>query len=166
MAQQLLGGNSEGFQVIGFKLANQEYGVDVNQVKSIERLQNTVPIPESPSYVKGIINLRGSVIPVIDLKTKLNIYSDLESSNNRVIIIETGKMEVGIIVDSANDVLQIKQEMMAETPLISTGGKSEYIKGIAKFGDRLIIIVDLTKILGQYELEEIIEMGTGANGSN
>lgn len=150
---------SDELKVIVFRLHSQEYGVDVNQVKSIERMQHITKTPQSPDFVRGVINLRGVVTPIIDLRSRLELPVDNESESTRIIIVGLDGLEIGLIVDSANDVIDIPSNAVEAAPKIVTGINVSYIRGVAKLGERLLILLDLNKILNSHELKIIEEIG-------
>ncbi|OEF98626.1 chemotaxis protein CheW [Desulfuribacillus alkaliarsenatis] len=156
---------SKEIKVIVFRLREQEYGVDVNQVKSIERVQDITKVPEAPNFVKGIIDLRGVVTPIIDLRTRLNLSVTEDTDNTRVIIVNIDGVEVGLIVDSANDVIDIPISSIEPPPPIAAGVRAVYLHGVAKLEDRLLILLNLNKVLSSDEIKIIDEIGTDNNGS-
>jgi purine-binding chemotaxis protein CheW len=144
-------------KVIVFRLADEEYGVEVHQVRSIERMQNITRVPRTPAFVKGVINLRGVVTPIIDLKTRFNLGEESYNDSTRIIIVAVDDMEVGLIVDAANDVIDIPVNSIEQPPAVVGGIKAAYLRGVAKLGDRLLIMLNLDKVLS---LEEIQAMAT------
>ena len=153
-------------KVIVFGLHNEEYGIDVNQVKSIERMQTITRIPATLDFLKGVINMRGSVIPVIDLRSRFGIPAIDHSENSRIIIVGVQSMEVGVIVDTANDVIDISADSIAIPPVVTGAGDTEYIRGIAKLNDRLLILLDFDKVLNSQEVKILQEIGTDEHGSH
>lgn len=142
-------------KVIVFGLSDQEYGVEVTQVKSIERLENITRVPRTPKFVKGIINLRGAVIPIIDLKERLDLGESGSTEQSRIIIISIGDFEVGLIVDTANDVIDVPLQSIEPAPSVIGGVRHEYLRGIAKLDNRLLILLNLNKILNADELDQL-----------
>ncbi|AHD05937.1 chemotaxis protein CheW [Paenibacillus larvae] len=143
-------------KVIVFALAHEEYGVEVDKVRTIERLVPLTRVPKTPAFVKGVMNLRGVVIPVIDLRTRFGLPASEETDSSRIIIVAVNEMEVGLIVDSANDVLDINTDEVETPPEVVGGIKAKYLDGIAKIGeDRLLVLMNLEQVLNK---EEIIQL--------
>ncbi|MED2973303.1 chemotaxis protein CheW [Fictibacillus sp. B-59209] len=151
--------NGQEIKVIVFQLENEEYGVDVHQVKSIERVSHITRIPRTPGFVKGVINLRGIVTPIIDLRSRFEMEEKQTDENTRIIIVNTDEMEVGLIVDSANDVLDIPTADIEPTPEVAGGINAEYLDGVAKIGDRLLILLQLDKVLNKEEVTQLHLIG-------
>ncbi|MGD9677137.1 MAG: chemotaxis protein CheW [Vulcanibacillus sp.] len=149
----------EEIKVIKFKLKNEEYGVDVKQVKSIERMEHITRVPNTPPFVKGVINLRGVVIPIIDLRKRLGFELKDYNEQTRIIIVNVEEMEVGLIVDAANDVLDIPLSSIAPPPKVIGGIDSEYLSGVAKINDSLLVLLNLNKVLDPNEVKELEKFG-------
>lgn len=147
--------STQEIKVIVFGLHDHEYGVEVTKVKSIERLESITRVPRTPKFVKGIINLRGTVTPIIDLKERLDIDGTEGTEHSRIIIISMGDIEVGLIVDSANDVIDVPAHLIQPPPIIIGGVRSEYIRGIAMLEQRLLVLLNLDRILSEDELKEL-----------
>ncbi len=145
----------EDLKIIVFRLMSEEYGVDVSQVLSIERVQHITRVPKSPPFVKGVINLRGKVIPVIDLRSRFDMPEITYTDTSRIIIVSISGVEVGLIVDAANDVIDIPRNLIEPAPQIVTGIDVEYLEGIAKINSRLLILLNLTKVLKLEELKQL-----------
>ncbi|SCL83016.1 chemotaxis protein CheW [Sporanaerobacter sp. PP17-6a] len=129
-----------------FKLIDEYYGLDIENVISVEKMQEFTRIPNAPSYVRGVINLRGEVIPVIDLREKLGLELKSTDENTRIIIVSESEINLGIIVDSSSEVLEIQRSLI-DKPLASEEESNNYLKGIGKVDGRLIIIIDLEKLI-------------------
>lgn len=138
-----------------FQLNDEEYGVDVHQVQSIERMIHITRVPKMPDFVKGVINLRGVVTPIIDLKERFSIETTAYTDSTRIIIVQVDDKEVGLIVDSANDVIDIPTEKIEQPPEVVGKIESDYIRGVAKLDDRLLILLNLNKVLNAEELAAI-----------
>ncbi|TGV29215.1 purine-binding chemotaxis protein CheW, partial [Mesorhizobium sp. M00.F.Ca.ET.186.01.1.1] len=119
-------------KVIVFRLKDEEYGVEVNQVKSIEKLEHITRVPRTPPFVKGVINLRGVVTPIIDLRNRFGLEESLYSESTRIIIVAVGELEVGLIVDAANDVIDIPVNAIEPPPEVVGGVEAAYLRGVAK----------------------------------
>lgn len=145
-------------KVIVFQLNDEEYGVPVGQVRSIERLQHITRVPGTQDFVKGVINLRGVVTPIIDLRKRFD-FSNVEYSElTRIIIVAVEDLEVGLIVDGANDVIDIPSSNIEPPPEVVGSVDVEYLNGVAKLDKRLLILLDLNKVLNKKEINELKEL--------
>ncbi|MBP2077678.1 purine-binding chemotaxis protein CheW [Oceanobacillus polygoni] len=142
-------------KMIVFQLQDEEYAVPVNQIGSIERQQPITRVPQTLPYVKGVINLRGVVIPIIDLRLRFGMKETAFDANKRIIIAQINEMEVGLIVDAANDVIDIPQESIEPAPEVIGTVNADYIEGVAKVDNRLLILLDLLKVLSSQEIDEL-----------
>jgi purine-binding chemotaxis protein CheW len=145
----------EEIKVIVFRLKDEEYGVEVNQVKSIERLEHITRVPRTPHFVKGVINLRGVVTPIVDLRRRFGIEETAYNETTRVIIVAVGEVEVGLIVDSANDVIDIPVNAIEPPPEVVGGIEAVYLRGVAKLDRRLLILLNLDKVLNTEEIKQL-----------
>ncbi len=141
-------------QLVTFRIGNEEFGFDIFKVKEINKMLGITQIPNSESSVKGVVNLRGSVIPVISLRNKLN-FSDVEyDKSTRIIVVEYNNKNIAFIVDEVSEVLRINSSIIEKPPEMTTSIETAYINGVAKLENRLLILLDLDKILtAQEELE-------------
>ncbi|NMB08984.1 MAG: chemotaxis protein CheW [Tissierellia bacterium] len=130
-----------------FKLGQEYYGLSINNVISIEKPSQTTRVPNAPDYVKGVINLRGEVIPVIDLRKKLGMETKDIDRNSRIIVVSSNEIYAGLIVDTSSEVLEIDKENIDKPPTDENDEFIDYINGIGKTDNRLIILLDLIKIL-------------------
>ncbi|MBU2491649.1 MAG: chemotaxis protein CheW [Bacteroidetes bacterium] len=147
-------------QLVSFKIGDEEFGVDILSVQEINRMLQITRVPNSPNFVEGVINLRGKVIPVIDLRIKLNMERTEYSPDTRIIVVEINNQTVGFIVDSVKEVLRIPESIMEAPPELAAGVDSRYITAVGKLEDRLLILLDLEKVLldeEHVELEELIK---------
>lgn len=149
--------SATNLKVIVFRLLDEQFGVDVSQVKSIERLDTITKVPRTPSFVKGVIHLRGAVIPIIDLKERLGMEQASVTDQSRIILITMGGHEVGIIVDSANDVMDIPVSKIEPPPRMVSRVDMKYLRGIAKLPDQLLVLLNLDKVLDMDEIELIFQ---------
>jgi len=137
----------ENIKVIVFQLADKEYAIPVSYVRGIEKLLHITRVPKTPSFVKGVINLRGVVTPIIDLRERFGLVVSENEESTRIIIISLEDMEVGFVVDSANDVLDIASNSIEPQPEVVGSFEEEFISGVAKLDKRLLILLRLEKIL-------------------
>ena len=142
-------------QLVTFFLGDEEYAADILNIQGINRMVEVTKVPNTPEFVEGIINLRGKVIPLIDLRKKLGMQEVERDKNSRFIVVELGENVTGFIVDSVNEVLRINREITEPPPQSLSSINSEYITSVAKVDDRLIILLDLQKVLSDREIKEI-----------
>ncbi|MFS0751825.1 chemotaxis protein CheW [Oceanobacillus sp. 1P07AA] len=140
-------GTIKSIKMIVFDLDGEEYALPVEWIGSIESMMPITRIPHKEDYVKGVINLRGVVIPVIDLRLRLERTKTDINENKRIIISRVEDQEVGLIVDEANDVIDIPENIIEDAPEVIDSVKPEYISGVAKIEDRLLILLDMHQIL-------------------
>jgi purine-binding chemotaxis protein CheW len=138
-------------KVIVFQLQDEEYGIPVHQVRSIEKMQHITRVPRTAPFVKGVINLRGVVTPIIDLRVRFELEEQAYTDSTRIIIVALDHMEVGLIVDAANDVIDIPVSFIEPRPEVVGNVEVEYITGVAKVDKRLIILLNLEKVLTRDE---------------
>ncbi|MBZ2173852.1 chemotaxis protein CheW [Schnuerera sp. xch1] len=132
---------------VTFKLDKEFYGIPIENVLSIEKTSKTTRIPNSPDYIHGLLNLRGNVIPIIDLRKKLGMNKNNIDKNSRIIVINENEIIAGLMVDSSSEVLEIDTNNIDKPPKADGNNFMEYIKGIGKTSDKLLILLDLIKIL-------------------
>ncbi|SET43070.1 chemotaxis protein CheW [Paenibacillus sp. NFR01] len=147
---------AEDIKVIVFKLGTEEYGIEVDKVQTIERMMPITRVPKTYAFIKGVINLRGVVIPVIDLRGRFNLEEADHTDQTRIIIVNVNEMEVGFIVDSANDVIDLNRDSIDTPPDVVGGIKAKYLDGVAKIGeDRLLIMLNLPEVLNKNEIVQL-----------
>lgn len=147
---------SELLQLVSFRMGNEEFGIDILNVKEIIRIVNITKVPNCPDFVEGIINLRGKVIPVIDLRTKLGMEKKECDKDTRIVVVVIDEKTVGFLVDAVSEVLRIPRNITEAPPEITTGKNSEYITAVGKLDDRLLTLLDLNRILLKEE-KQVIE---------
>lgn len=146
----------EDLKVIVFKLGTEQYGVEVEQVKTIERMIPMTRVPKTPPFVKGVINLRGIVVPVIDLRGRFNLEESKYVEDTRIIIINIKDLEVGLIVDSASDVVDIDKKDIQDPPEVVGGIRAKYLRGVAKLKDQsLLVLLNLDEVLNKNEIIQL-----------
>ncbi len=147
--------SSELLQLVSFIIGNEEFAVDILFVHEINRMLQITKVPNSPDFVEGVINLRGRVIPVIDLRCKLGMERKAYDKNTRIIVVEVEGKMVGFIVDAVNEVLRIQKSITEAPPELVTGINSEYIKAVGKLEDRLLILLDLEKVISNEQKTQL-----------
>ncbi len=143
-------------QYVVFKLGKSEFGIDIMNVKEIGPYEEAVSLPDTPSFIEGVINYRGKVIPVINLKKRLNLGEKNITKDTRFIVITLNEKEVGFIVDEASQTIRVSDEQIDPAPSFISGVDKRYISGVGKLDDkRLLILIDLEKVLTDDEIDEI-----------
>ena len=147
-------------KVVVFALGKEEYGVEVEKVRTIERMMPMTRVPKTPDFVKGVVNLRGVVVPVIDLRERFGLETSEYTDNTRIIIVKQESIEVGLIVDAANDVVDVDEEQIEEPPEIVGGIRAKYLRGIAKIDEeRLLVLINLQEVLNKSEIVQLEQLG-------
>ncbi|MCM2357081.1 MAG: chemotaxis protein CheW [Geobacteraceae bacterium] len=135
------------YHLVTFNLAKEEYGVEINSVQEIIRATDITPVPGAPAHVRGVINLRGKIIPVVDLRKRFGLPLTEESDARRIVVVELAEKRLGMLVDSVSQVIRLSSTIVEEIPAEATSMDENYIKGVGKLDDRLIIILDLNRSL-------------------
>jgi len=151
--------NSEILQLVGFLIGNEEYGVDILKVQEINRITQITKVPNSPEFVEGVINLRGKVIPILDLRIRMGMGKKEFDARTRIIVVEINQKTIGFIVDEVTEVLRIPRDVIEAPPELVAGAKSEFITGVGKLEDRLLILLDLDRIISFEESNALSTMG-------
>jgi purine-binding chemotaxis protein CheW len=147
--------DSTSLQCVTFTLEDETYGMNVMQVQEVLREVEVAPVPGAPDYVLGIINLRGNVVSVIDARTRFGLQPKESDEMSRIIVIEAQQQILGILVDSVAEVVDIERDEIDTAPNVGNAETSKYIDGVVSRGDKLLILVDLNKLLSQTEMGQI-----------
>jgi purine-binding chemotaxis protein CheW len=147
----------QGMQMISFNVGEQEYGVDIHSVKEVIRQGEITPLPRAPSFLKGVINLRGDVIPIIDLRERFALEAGSYSEASRVIVVEIGEKSVGMVVDSVSHVIRVPEDHIEAAPTWLGGTSGEYVRGVARVEKRLVVLLNIDAILTTDEILEIAQ---------
>lgn len=147
--------DSKPLKVIVFQINDEEYTVPVNVVGSIERMMPITRVPGTKPFVKGVLNLRGVVTPVIDLRERFGMDEVDATDQTRMITVTINDMNVGLIVDAANDVLDLEEDSIEPPPEVVGTVEAEYIQGVAKLDKRLFILLNLEKVLSKEDAHEL-----------
>ncbi|EMG38641.1 chemotaxis signal transduction protein [Desulfocurvibacter africanus PCS] len=148
----------ELMQLVTFSIGDEEFGVDILKVQEIIRTMEITRVPRAPAFVEGVINLRGKVIPIIDLRKRFGLQARGHDKNTRIIVIEISNMIVGFVVDSVSEVLRIPASTVEPPPPMVAGLESEYISGVGKLEDRLLILLDLNRLLSREERSVLLQV--------
>lgn len=143
-------------QYVVFNLDKEEFGIDIMNVKEIIPYQESIQIPNSPDFIEGVINYRGNVIPIINLRKRFKLEADDVTKDTRIIVISLEEKEIGFIVDEASQTLRLNEEQIDPTPDVISDIDRRYIIGVGKVDEsRLVILLDLERILSNKEIDEI-----------
>ena len=147
-------------QLVVFDLAGEVYGVKIETVREIIRMQDVTYVPDAPEFVEGVINLRGRVIPVVDLRKRFSLTQSEATEESRVVVVDIGGEDIGVIVDAVTEVLRIAVDSIESTSSLITTEDSYYLEGIVKVDDRLLILLDIERALAQGvdEMPELSEV--------
>ncbi len=148
----------EILQLVSFNVGTEEFGIDILKVQEINRMVDITRVPRAPQFVEGIINLRGKVIPIIDIRKRFNMELAEHDKNTRIVVVDIAGQIMGMVVDSVSEVLRIPASTIEPTPEVVSSIDSDYIRGVAKLEDRLLIYLDLSKILSGEERETLAQL--------
>jgi purine-binding chemotaxis protein CheW len=156
---------AKDLHLVGFQVGRETFAVPIHLVHEIVRVPEITAVPDAPDYIEGVINLRGKIISVIDLRKRFGEKQITSTRKNRVMVIEVEKKRVGLIVDAASEVLKLPQGDVDNPPNVFEEGDVNYVTGVGKYKGRLIILIDLTKILQRGELKRIGELAETAQAA-
>jgi len=144
-----------GGKYLTFMLAGEEYGLEILKVREIIGLMNITPVPRTPEFILGVINLRGKVIPVINLRSKFNMQVMERTRQTCIIVVDVGRLEMGILVDSVSEVMNIADENIQEPPEFGFAVQTEFILGMGKLKDKVTILLDISRVLTGEEVASL-----------
>ena len=148
------------FQLVSFRLAKEEYGIEITRVREIILFGEITRIPQMPDYIKGLINLRSTVIPIVDLRLRFGLAEGEQTDDTRIMVVNVGGKTIGIIVDAVSEVLRVAHEQIAPPPpTVATLGR-DYLTGLVRLEDRLLILLDIDRLFAAEELADL-ERATG-----
>ncbi len=150
--------NDAVLQWVTFQLEEETYGINVMQVREVLRYTEIAPVPGAPDYVLGIINLRGNVVTVIDTRSRFGLMPGEITDNTRIIVIESERQVIGILVDSVAEVVYLRSSEIDTTPSVGTEESSKFIQGVSNRDGKLLILVDLNKLLSEEEWDEMAHL--------
>jgi len=158
MAITTTAGNTIGSEFLTFTLGSEEYGMDILKVQEIRGYDAVTTIANTPEFIKGVINLRGTIVPIVDLRIKFHLGTVEYNQLTVVIILNLGHRVVGIVVDSVSDVLALTPEQIRPAPDLSAGLDTRYLMGLGTVGERMLILVDIEKLMSSNEMELMDEI--------
>jgi purine-binding chemotaxis protein CheW len=145
-------------QIVGFRIGRETYGLPISFVREIVRVPEITAVPNAPAYIEGVINLRGRIIPVVDLRKRFGEKTFELNKKSRIVVVEIEHRGVGLLVNSASEVLRLPPSEIESPRVVFPEGELSYITGVGKLGGRLVILLDLTKILQRGELRPLDEI--------
>jgi len=148
-------GSDPVIQLVTFRLQDETYGINVMHVQEVLRVSEIAPVPGAPEYILGIINLRGNVVTVVDTRSRFGLPTGDVTDTSRIVIIESDKQVVGILVDAVAEVVELTESQIDSAPNVGNEESSRYIQGIATMTNTLLIVVDLHKLLTEDEWAEV-----------
>ena len=148
-------------QFLTFKINSEQYGVGIAFVMEIIEMIKVTPIPEMPDFIKGVINLRGKVIPVMDIRARFSMEEREYDDRTCIIVVKLEELEIGIIVDTVSEVVNIPKGQIEPAPQISKENEKKFVMGMGKIGDDVTILLDLDKMLFEKDVEKLIEVKDG-----
>lgn len=149
---------AKDLQIVGFRIGKETFGVPINLIHEIVRLPEITAVPDAPEYVEGVINLRGKIISIIDLRKRFGEKRIERTRKNRILVAEIDHRMVGLIVDAASEVLRLAQSDIEAPPEVLDENDVKYVTGVGKLNGRLVILIDLAKIMQKGELRRLGEM--------
>lgn len=153
-----LAGETVGQEFLVFTLGDEEYGIDILKVQEIRGYDQVTRIANTPAFIKGVTNLRGVIVPIIDLRVKFSQENVTYNDNTVVIVLNFSQRVVGIVVDGVSDVLSLTNEQIRPAPEFAVTLSTEYLTGLGSLGERMLILVDIEKLLSSEEMELVEEM--------
>ncbi len=151
-------------QLVSFKVGAEEYAIPILAVQEINRMLPITRVPQSPPFVEGVINLRGKILPVVDLRRRFTLEVGKPTGHERIIVVEVasekGTRVIGFTVDRVNEVLRIGRDIVDAAPAMASGSDADYVQGVGKLEDRLLILLDLNRLFGEQELAAVDRVDT------
>ncbi len=152
-------------QLVSFRIGYEEFGISIMKVQEIIRMQEITKIPQMPDFIEGVINLRGNVIPIVDLRKRFNLFITEKTNESRIVVVSVLNKVMGIIVDGVSEVLRLTDDQIEPPPQVISNIGREYIKGIGKLDKRLLILLEIDRILSSEEHSSIeMAVGSAADG--
>ncbi len=149
------GEDTQEGKYLSFRIGNEQYGIEIKHVTEIVGIQKITEVPDMPEYVKGVINLRGSVIPVVDIRLRFRMKAIEYDDRTCVIVVNVEDSPIGLVVDAVREVISISGEQISPAPSVAKGDISRYIKGIGRFENDVIILLAMDKLLFDQKLTQI-----------
>jgi purine-binding chemotaxis protein CheW len=161
-AQTGLAATADSMQLVSFKLGEETYGIEITKIREIILMGPITRIPETPHYVKGLINLRSTVIPVIDLRARFGLAEGESTDESRIMVLNVGNRTIGIVVDAVSEVLRVSGDQISEAPPTVASLGNEYMTGLVRLEEQLLILLDIDQLFGEEETTAMENAITGA----
>jgi len=142
-------------QLVSFVIQNEEFGVDILKVQEIIRPMDITRVPNAPTFVEGVINLRGRIVPIVDLRARFGLPPRAQDKDTRIVVVELHEQVTGFMMDAVKEVIRVDEDVIEPPPELAIGVDTEYLKGVAKLDDRLLILLDLEEVLSDDELHAV-----------
>ncbi len=155
--------DGELLQLVTFMVGSEEFAIPILSVQEINRMMQITRVPQSPPFIEGVINLRGKIIPVMDLRKRFNVEVAEDSSDCRIIVVEVANRVIGFTVDRVNEVLRIDAGIVEPPPSMVSGIDSDYVQGVGKLDDRLLILLNLNRLFSNEDLESVDQASSAAS---
>lgn len=144
-----------GGKFLTFILAGEEYGIEILKVRDIIGLMAITPVPKTPAFVKGVINLRGKIIPVVDLRTRFDMEATVRDRQTCIVVVDLGRLQMGVVIDQVSEVLDIAAKDVEPTPDFGVEFDTGFILGMGKIGERVIILLNINRVLTGEEMDAL-----------
>ena len=161
---EALASSEDLLQLVTFTLGSEEYAVDILKVQEINRMSEIAKVPNAPPFVEGVINLRGRVIPVVNLRQRFGLSGKEKDEKSRIVIMDIQGITIGVMVDTVSEVLRIPSSTVEDAPPMSSEIGTEFIRGIAKLDDRLIILIDMDRLIEKSEGAVMLDSARAVEG--
>ena len=161
-AQSTLAATADSMQLVSFKLGEETYGIEITKIREIILMGQITQVPETPHYIKGLINLRSTVIPVIDLRARFGLPEGELTDESRIMVLNVGQRTIGIVVDAVSEVLRVSGDQISEAPPTVASLGNEYMTGLVRLEEQLLILLDVDKLFGEEETAAMENAVTGA----
>ena len=148
-------------QLVSFKLSDETYGIEITKIREIILVGEITRVPETPQYIKGLINLRSSVIPVIDLRARFALPENELTQDSRIMVLNVGRRTIGIVVDSVNEVLRVSQDQISPAPPTVASLGNQYMTGLVRLEEQLLILLDVDRLFGEEATAAMDEAAAG-----
>jgi purine-binding chemotaxis protein CheW len=156
------GDGLEQLQLVTFEVGQEEFAIDILAVQEINRMMQITRVPQSPPAVEGVINLRGRIIPVVDLRKRFGMESKAHAAESRIIVVEVAGRVLGFTVDRVNEVLRVDGSIVEPAPSLTSGVDADYVRGVGKLNDRLLILLDLERLFSAADLAGVDQAAKAA----
>lgn len=157
--------SSKGGKFLTFFLSSEEYGIEILKVQEIIGVMAITPIPRTPAFIKGVINLRGRIIPIVDLRLKLSMEEAKHTEETCFIVVKAHDMQMGVVVDKVSEVLDIAGENVDDAPAMGSDVNTDYILGIGKAGDKVKLLLDIDKVLSEEDMKSLKNVKSSAENA-